>query len=63
MNRVVLTGTGVPVPDPGRAGAGALVDIDGVRLQVERPESPLVKAELLQLLHGTHPQPVVRAQR
>ena len=35
MNRVVLTGTGVPVPDPGRAGAGALVDIDGVRLQVD----------------------------
>ena len=23
MNRVVFTGTGVPVPDPARAGAGA----------------------------------------
>jgi len=35
VNRVVLTGTGVPIPDPERAGAGTLVDIDGVRLQVD----------------------------
>jgi ribonuclease Z len=35
MNRVVLTGTGVPVPDADRAGAGTLVEVDGVRLQVD----------------------------
>ena len=35
MNRVVLTGTGVPVPDSDRAGAGTLVELDGVRLQVD----------------------------
>lgn len=35
MNRVVLTGTGVPAPDPERAGAGTFVELDGVRLQVD----------------------------
>lgn len=35
MSRVVLTGTGVPVPDPERAGAGTLVELDGVHLQVD----------------------------
>lgn len=35
MNRVVLTGTGVPVPTPDRAGAGTFVEVDGVRLQVD----------------------------
>ncbi len=31
----MLTGTGVPVPDPARAGAGTLVDLDDVRVQVD----------------------------
>jgi ribonuclease Z len=35
VSRVILTGTGVPVPDPERAGAGTLVELDGVRVQVD----------------------------
>jgi ribonuclease Z len=43
VNRVVLTGTGVPVPDAARAGAGTLVDVDGVRLQVDAGRATVLR--------------------
>jgi ribonuclease Z len=43
VNRVVLTGTGVPVPDPARAGAGTLVDLDGLRLQVDAGRGTVIR--------------------
>lgn len=40
---VVLTGTGVPHPRPGRAGPGALVRCDGVALQFDAGRSTVLR--------------------
>ena len=32
---VTITGSGCPIPDPDRAGPGALVEADGVRMQFD----------------------------
>ena len=49
---VILTGTGVPHPRPGRAGAGVLVRCDGVALQFDAG-----RATVLRLVEaGTPPQ-------
>lgn len=40
---IVLTGTGVPHPRPGRAGAGTLVRCDGVALQFDAGRSTVMR--------------------
>ena len=40
---VILTGTGVPHPRPGRAGAGVLVRCDGVALQFDAGRATVLR--------------------
>src|SRR4029078_8575387 len=40
---VMLTGTGVPHPRPGRAGAGVLVRHDDVALQFDAGRAPVIR--------------------
>lgn len=45
--RVTITGTGTPTPRPDRAGAGVLVEADGVRLQFDAGRSTAMRLAAL----------------
>ena len=40
---VMITGSGIPLPSPGRAGAGALVRHDGTLIQVDAGPATLFR--------------------